>query len=121
MDGYYVSYQTYRKKLKFTSQNAKVVLLVGARQVGKSTLLSHCFPNIPHITFDPTQDFYNVKQDPDLFLEQFNTPIILDEIQFYPEVLSAIKRKVDQSTSMFIIKSISLTLYIYFLHTQEYY
>ncbi len=87
------------KKLKFTSQHAKVVLLVGARQVGKSTLLSHCFPNIPHITFDPIQDFYNVRQDPDLFLKQFNTPVILDEIQFYPEVLSAIKRKVDQSTA----------------------
>lgn len=84
-------------KLKFISNHAKVILLVGARQVGKSTLLSQLLPNIPHITFDPIQDFYNVKEDPDLFLKQFNTPIILDEIQFYPEILSAIKRKVDLS------------------------
>lgn len=84
-------------KFNLTRQHAKVVLIVGARQVGKSTLLRHCLPGIPHITFDPIQDFYNVREDPDLFLKQFQGPLILDEIQFYPELLSALKRRVDES------------------------
>lgn len=85
-------------KLNLTQQYAKVVLIVGARQVGKSTLLKHCLPDLPHITFDPIQDFYNVREDPDLFLKQFQGPLILDEIQFYPQLLSAIKRRVDESS-----------------------
>jgi predicted AAA+ superfamily ATPase len=84
-------------KLKLVAQHSKVVMVTGARQVGKSTLLKHCFPDIPHITFDPFQDIYNVRQDPDLFLKQYKPPLILDEIQFYPELLGSIKRFVDQS------------------------
>lgn len=84
-------------KLRKIAQFAKVILVVGARQVGKSTLLKHLFPEYEHITFDAFQDNYNVKADPDLFLNQFNKPLILDEIQYQPELVSAIKRKVDES------------------------
>jgi predicted AAA+ superfamily ATPase len=84
-------------RLNLVANHAKVILITGARQVGKSTLLKNCFPDLPHITFDPHQDMYNIKQDPDLFLKQYHTPVILDEIQFYPELLSSIKRAVDQS------------------------
>lgn len=84
-------------KLNLVAKHSKVVMVTGARQVGKSTLLKKCFPDIPHITFDPHQDLYNVRQDPDLFLKQYKPPLILDEIQFYPELLSSIKRFVDQS------------------------
>ena len=86
------------KKLRDISTFAKVVLVVGARQVGKSTLLRTVFPELPHIVFDAYQDHYNVKTDPDLFLKQFNGPVILDEVQYVPELLSAIKRKVDLSS-----------------------
>lgn len=76
----------------------KIVLLVGARQVGKSTLLQHLYPQVKRILFDPVQDLYNVKHDPDLFLNNFPSPLILDEIQFVPELLPALKRHVDQSS-----------------------
>lgn len=75
----------------------KVVLITGARQVGKSTLLTNLFPSYKSITLDPYRDVYGIKTDPDLFLENFKAPLILDEIQYSPEVLSAIKRKVDLS------------------------
>lgn len=84
-------------RLKLVANYSKVILVTGARQVGKSTLLKNCFPDLPQITFDPHHDMYNVRKDPDLFLKQYNTPVILDEIQFYPELLSSIKRFVDQS------------------------
>ena len=70
------------KKLLKVSEHAKVILVVGARQVGKSTMLKHLFSEYPHIVFDPYQDRYNVQVDPDLFLQQYATPMILDEIQF---------------------------------------
>ncbi|OIP27622.1 hypothetical protein AUK22_05345 [bacterium CG2_30_54_10] len=83
------------EKIKKVARHFKVILVVGARQVGKSTLLRHLFPRVPCVVFDPIQDIHRARQDPDLFLESFPSPIILDEIQFVPELLSSIKRKVD--------------------------
>jgi len=38
----------------------KIILVRGARQVGKSTLLGHLFPEFKHIVFDSIQDIYGV-------------------------------------------------------------
>lgn len=49
------------------------------------------------IVFDPIQDIYEARKDPDKFLDLFPPPLILDEVQFVPELLSALKRRVDQN------------------------
>lgn len=85
--------------LKRFLKNFKVVLLCGARQTGKTTLLKHLLPQHNFVTFDQNQDLYNARSDPDLFLSNFPSPLILDEIQFIPELLPAIKRHVDLSIS----------------------
>ncbi len=73
-----------------------VVVLTGARQVGKSTLLRHLFPGYNFITFDPVLDVHNARHEPDLFLDNHPAPAVFDEIQYVPELVSAIKRRVDQ-------------------------
>lgn len=75
----------------------KTVLVAGARQVGKSTLLHHVYPNVRQVVFDPVQDLYGARTDPDQFLETFGSPLILDEVQYAPELLPALKRRVDRS------------------------
>lgn len=72
------------------------MLITGARQVGKSTLLAHLFPDLRSVVFDPIQDLYGARQDPDLFLNNFPPPLILDEVRFAPELLPALKRRVDR-------------------------
>jgi predicted AAA+ superfamily ATPase len=84
-------------KIKELTNYFKVIFLVGARQVGKSSLLMHLYPDTKIFVFDPVLDQYNVRQDPDLFLNSFEPPLILDEVQFVPEVLPSLKRKVDKS------------------------
>jgi uncharacterized protein len=79
------------------SKAFKIVLVAGARQVGKSTLLNHVFPDIKTVVFDPVQDVYGARSDPDQFLDTFGTPLILDEVQYAPELLPALKRRVDRS------------------------
>lgn len=74
-----------------------VVVVSGARQVGKSTLLQHAFPQWDIVVFDPAIDVGNARQDPDLFLDNHPAPVILDEIQFAPELVAAIKRRVDRT------------------------
>lgn len=83
-------------KLASYSRFFKTVLVVGARQVGKSSLLAHQFPEMKSFVFDATQDVHGVRRDPDLFLDNFPAPLILDEVQHVPELLSAIKRRVDR-------------------------
>jgi uncharacterized protein len=74
-----------------------VVVLSGARQVGKSTLLTHAFPAYKQLTFDSALDVGNARRDPELFLNSHPAPLILDEIQYAPELVSVIKRRVDQN------------------------
>ncbi len=77
----------------------KAVLVTGARQVGKSTLLQHLLPDAKSFVFDPVQDLYGARQDPDLFLDTHPPPLVLDEIQFVPELLPALKRRMDLNES----------------------
>ena len=52
------------KKLLQLKSFFKVVLITGARQVGKSTLLAHLLPEVKVIVMDPVQDLYGARQDP---------------------------------------------------------
>ncbi|VAW75735.1 ATPase [hydrothermal vent metagenome] len=85
-------------RLQRLVQNFPVVVVSGARQVGKSTLLNHVFPaGTDCVVFDPVIDVENARQDPDLFLDNHPaTPLLLDEIQYAPELVAAIKRRVDR-------------------------
>jgi uncharacterized protein len=86
-----------QNKLKEIFELFPVVVISGARQVGKSTLLENVFDkHIQRIVFDPLMDVENAKQDPDLFLKTHRTPLILDEIQYAPEIISSIKRRLDK-------------------------
>ncbi len=85
------------RKLDQLASFFKVVLVTGARQVGKSTLLEHVFPKHHVVVFDPIQDLYGAREDPDLFLDNFPPPLLLDEIQYAPELLPALKRRVDRT------------------------
>jgi predicted AAA+ superfamily ATPase len=74
-----------------------IVVVTGARQVGKSTLLANTLGrNMPTVVFDPVIDVENARQDPELFLNNRRPPIILDEVQYAPELIPSIKRRIDQ-------------------------
>ena len=74
-----------------------IVAVLGARQVGKSTLVGNLFGNtVDSIVFDPVVDVGNARQDPEFFLQNNPPPVFLDEIQYAPELLGPIKRQVDR-------------------------
>ena len=74
-----------------------VVVVSGARQVGKTTLLRHTFPDHDYVVFDASLDLENARREPDLFLLNHPPPVILDEIQYAPEMVAAVKRRVDRA------------------------
>jgi len=72
-----------------------VVVVSGARQVGKTTLLRLAYPELDYVVFDASQDLEQARREPELFLRNHPGPLILDEIQYAPELVASIKRAVD--------------------------
>ena len=76
-----------------------VVLVNGARQTGKSTLVQSdelVEPGRQYLTFDDPSILAAAKRDPSGFVSGLNTPVILDEVQHVPEVFQVIKLAVDR-------------------------
>jgi hypothetical protein len=69
------------------------ILITGARQSGKSTLSMSLCEN--YITLDDIMMLSLAKNDPVMFVSRLKTPIVIDEIQKAPELLSAIKMAID--------------------------
>ena len=75
----------------------KAILVTGARQVGKTTMLKSIKPDIHYITLDDMILNQSAVEDPELFLKANKPPIIIDEIQYAPNLLRYIKISVDNS------------------------
>lgn len=83
-------------KILELTQYYPCILLTGARQVGKSTLLRHLLPEgMRYITLDDFQQLDFARKDPQGFLEAHGTPLCIDEIQYAPDLFRAIKMKID--------------------------
>ncbi len=73
------------------------VLVTGPRQVGKTSLLRHLASgDRTYVTLDDPLVRDLAKREPALFLQRFKLPIIIDEIQYAPELLPLIKMSIDQ-------------------------
>ena len=89
--------RTLESHIKKISSQFKVILVTGARQVGKSTLLKHCDSKRSYVTLDDYRERELAINDPELFLQRHKAPLIIDEIQYAPNILSYIKIAVDSS------------------------
>jgi len=79
------------------SNQFPVTLLTGPRQTGKSTMLTHLFPEYQYITFDDSTLRSSARKDPAAFVDTLKILVIIDEIQYAPEILPFIKIHVDKN------------------------
>ncbi len=87
-------------RVEYLADHFPVVLVSGARQVGKTTLLKKITEDkkdIQYVTLDHPRIRSLAKEDPELFLQQYSAPVIIDEIQYAPELLPYIKIIVDEN------------------------
>ncbi|MDR1279673.1 MAG: ATP-binding protein [Opitutaceae bacterium] len=90
--------RTIEKTVSRVSRQFKVLLLTGMRQVGKTTLLTRLgAANRASVTLDDLNDRELAKNDPALFFQTYAPPLLLDEVQYAPEVFSQIKLLADRS------------------------
>ncbi len=83
--------------LKNRVRSSKCVLLTGARQVGKSTLIRHEFPEFNRVNFDDRLARLQAREEPRLFFLNHPCPLFIDEVQKENTVLEEIKMIVDES------------------------
>jgi predicted AAA+ superfamily ATPase len=76
------------------------VLLTGSRQVGKTTMLRQLMGDDRHyVTLDDLDERRMAKEDPALFLSLHPTPVLIDEVQYAPELFSHIKIEIDNGAT----------------------
>ena len=78
------------------SAERPAILLTGARQTGKSSLLQRLFPNHQYVSLDVPLEARQASENGQLFLESHATPIVIDEVQCAPELFRHIKINVDR-------------------------
>lgn len=87
-------------KLHSLSKHFPIVMVCGARQVGKTTLLNQIKEEngqLHYVTLDYPRLKNLAKEDPELFLQQYPAPLMIDEIQYAPELLPYLKIRADQA------------------------
>ena len=91
----------YERSIEATVRNVSatfpVLLVTGPRQVGKTTLLEKIAePERKRVTLDNPTVRMLAKTDPELFLQRYAPPVLIDEVQYAPELFPFIKIIVDQ-------------------------
>lgn len=81
------------------AESFPIVLVSGPRQVGKTTLLQRTFPQTSYVTLDQLDIYEAAKEQPERFLDTQSKPLIIDEIQYAPELFRSLKIAVDADRS----------------------
>lgn len=89
--------RTVKNTIKNVSETFPVLLVTGPRQVGKSTLLESLLePERKKVSLDNPTIRVLAKSDPELFLQRYSPPVLIDEVQYAPELFPYIKIIVDE-------------------------
>ncbi|MDR0303021.1 MAG: ATP-binding protein [Treponema sp.] len=91
--------RTMQPVIEKASKGFRVVLLTGQRQVGKSTMLQDMSKGTPrkYMSLDNLDNRALAQNDPELFLLQNPPPVIIDEIQYAPNLFTYIKIYADEN------------------------
>ena len=89
------------KRIKKINETFKVLVLTGPRQVGKTTLLESMMPEgMKKVSLDDETLRREAKENPKIFLDTYQPPLFIDEVQYAPELFPYLKMKVDESNEM---------------------
>ena len=84
-------------KILSLTKEYSCILITGPRQVGKTTVLRQLMTeDREYVTLDDLEERSLAKRDPAMFLQIHSTPIMIDEVQYAPELFSYIKMEIDK-------------------------
>jgi len=83
--------RTISEKIKISSNQVPVVTVLGPRQAGKTTLVRELFPKYTYVNLEDRATRELAETDYIGFFKKYPEPMIIDEVQRVPELLSAIQ------------------------------
>jgi predicted AAA+ superfamily ATPase len=87
----------YETTLKTLFDQFPAVVVTGARQVGKTSLVRRVFPNFAYVTLDIPSIAEQAEKSPDAFINSYDEPLIIDEVQYAPSLFRHLKVKIDEN------------------------
>ena len=89
--------RTLEQSIEKISNFFPVIMVTGPRQVGKTTVLQNV-ANTPatYVSLDTLANRSLAQTEPELFLQRFPAPVLIDEVQYAPQLFPYIKAIVDQ-------------------------
>lgn len=87
--------RTYEEALKAMFAQFPAVAVTGARQVGKTALVRHVFPELGYVSLDFPAVAAQAEQNPDGFFREHGLPLIIDEVQYAPSLFRYLKAIID--------------------------
>ncbi|MFH1705982.1 MAG: ATP-binding protein [Patescibacteria group bacterium] len=83
------------------SKTFPAIIVTGPRQSGKTTLVKNLFgKNHAYVSFDDPDIRLLAAKEPQLFLKNYPPPLIIDEVQYVPEIFSYLKMIIDQNRQL---------------------
>jgi predicted AAA+ superfamily ATPase len=79
------------------SKSFPALVLTGARQTGKTSLLRHVFPDHNYVSLDAIEAAELAEKSPAEFLERFPPPVVIDEVQYAPGLFRNLKVAIDRN------------------------
>ena len=98
------------KKIIETASEYACIMLYGARQTGKSTMIRNLYPDYEYVTLDNSKERILATDDPELFLNSHGMPLIIDEIQKVPGLMETIKIRIDEQKLKNVNESLPVKL-----------
>jgi predicted AAA+ superfamily ATPase len=83
------------EKLNRLVESFPAVVLTGARQAGKTTLLREIFPNYRYVSLDLPSNAEMAETAPEDLLKRYPAPVIIDEVQYAPGFFRFLKTRID--------------------------
>lgn len=87
-------------RIKALAETFPAVVVTGSRQVGKTTLLRSLFPSHRYVSLELPSEASRAELEPDLFLAPSSGPLLIDEVQYAPQLFRHIKAAIDSDRSL---------------------
>jgi hypothetical protein len=87
------------KRLLHAARTRPAVVLTGARQTGKTATLRRLFPSHRFVSLDLPSEAELAEKQPGTFLDRYQSPVILDEVQYAPALFRHLKTAIDSRRS----------------------
>ncbi|MFH1487273.1 MAG: ATP-binding protein [Pseudomonadota bacterium] len=88
--------RNYEKTLKALFDQFPSVVLTGARQVGKTSLVRRVFPELSYVSLDVPSLAEQAENSPETFLQTRPDPLVIDEVQYAPSLFRHLKVAIDR-------------------------